>query len=48
MSCKKLYKDLNILLVPCMYISEIIHHIKLHTEKFEQNATIHNHSTHQN
>jgi hypothetical protein len=33
--------------VPCMYVSEIICHIKLHIEKLEQNAAIHKHKTRQ-
>jgi hypothetical protein len=45
MACRQLFKDLNIFPVTCMYISEIISHIKLHTEKLEQNAAIHNHNT---
>jgi hypothetical protein len=47
MFCKQLVNDLNILPVPCVYISEIIYQIKLHIEKLEQNAVIHNHNTHQ-
>jgi hypothetical protein len=46
-SCRQLFKDLNILPLACMYISEIICHIKLHTDKLEQNTEIHNHNTHQ-
>jgi hypothetical protein len=34
--CQLLFKDLNILPVPCMYISEIICHIKLHIEKWNK------------
>jgi hypothetical protein len=33
--------------LPCIYISEIIYHIKLHLEKLEQNSTICNHDTQQ-
>jgi hypothetical protein len=46
-SCRQLYKDLNILPLACMYISEIICHIKLHIDTSEQNTEIHNHNTHQ-
>jgi hypothetical protein len=34
------FKDLNLLPEPCMYISEITHHIKLHTQKLEQTNAI--------
>jgi hypothetical protein len=44
-SCTQLFQDLNILPVPCMYISEVVCHIKLHIEKLEQNNPIHNHNT---
>lgn len=44
--CKKLYKDLDIVLVLSTYISEIIQHMKLlHAEKLEQNTTIHSPNT---
>jgi hypothetical protein len=46
-SCRQLFKDLNMLPVSCMYISEVVCHIKLHIEKPEQNTAIHNHNTHQ-
>jgi hypothetical protein len=46
-SCIQLFEDLNILPVPCMYISEIICHMKLHIEKLEESAAIHNHNAHQ-
>jgi hypothetical protein len=42
----QILKNLNMLPVSCMYISEVIYHIKLHVEKMEQNAAIHNHNTH--
>jgi hypothetical protein len=42
---KQLFKNLNILPVQRMHISEIICHIKLHTEKLVQNSAIHNHNT---
>jgi hypothetical protein len=43
-SCRQLFKDLNILPLACMFISEIICHIKLHIDKLEQNTEIHNHN----
>jgi hypothetical protein len=43
-----LFKDLNILPLPCMHVSEILCHIKVRIEKLEQNAAIHNHNTYQN
>jgi hypothetical protein len=42
---QQIFKDLSILPVPFMYMSEIICHIKLHIEKLKQNAAIHNHNT---
>jgi hypothetical protein len=45
MSCRQPFKNLNVLPVLSMYISEIICHIKPHVEKQEQNAAIHNHNT---
>jgi hypothetical protein len=44
-SCRQVFKDLNILPVPCMHISEIVYHIKWHIEKLEHNTAIHNHNT---
>jgi hypothetical protein len=42
-SCQQISSDVNILLVPCGYISETIYHIEL-----EQHFEIPNHNTQQN
>jgi hypothetical protein len=47
MSCRQLVSDLNVLPVPCMYISEIIYQLKVYVEKLEQNTGVYNHNTHQ-
>jgi hypothetical protein len=47
-SCRQIFKDLNTLPVPCMYICEVECHTKLHIEKLKQSTAIHNHNTHQN
>jgi hypothetical protein len=41
-SCRQISKDLNVLPLPYIYISEIIQYIKLYIEKLEQNSTIRN------
>jgi hypothetical protein len=44
----KLFKDLNLLPLPCMYIFEIIYYIKSDLGKLEQNNAIHDYNTRQN
>ena len=44
-SCRQLFKDLNLLPLPCMYIFGIVCHVKLRLEKSEQNNVVHNHNT---
>jgi hypothetical protein len=46
-SCRQLFKDLNLLPLPCMYIFGIVCHTKLNLEKLEQNNVFHNHDTRQ-
>lgn len=46
-SCRQLFKGLNVLPLPCMYIFEIVCHVKLHLEMLEQNNVVHNHNTRQ-
>jgi hypothetical protein len=41
----QLFKDLNLLPLPCMYIFEIVCYIKSNLEKLEQNNAIHNYNT---
>ena len=40
-SCRNLFRDLNILPVPCLHISEVICYIKLNVEKMKLNEEIH-------
>jgi hypothetical protein len=46
-SCRQLFKDLNPLPLPCMYIFEIVCYTKLHLEKLEQHSAVHNYNTRQ-
>jgi hypothetical protein len=40
-SCRNVFRDLNILPVPCLYISEVICYIKLNVVKMKLNEEIH-------
>jgi hypothetical protein len=46
-SCRKLFKDLNLLPLPCMYIFELVCYITSHFGELDQNIAVHNHSTRQ-
>jgi hypothetical protein len=39
-SCRILFKTLNILPLPCMYIMEIVYYIKMNISGIEQNSSI--------
>jgi len=44
-SCRNLYKDLNILPLPCLYISEVVCCVKSNMEKMKYNEEVHDHCT---
>jgi len=44
-SCRNLFKDLNILTLPCLYISEVVCKIRSNWEQMKENEEIHDHST---
>jgi len=44
-SCRNLFKDLNILTLPCLYISEVVCKTRSNWEQMKQNEEIHDHST---
>jgi hypothetical protein len=44
-SCRQLFKDLNSLPLPCMYIFELVCYIKSHFGELDQNVVVHNHNT---
>jgi hypothetical protein len=46
MSCEQLFKNIHIFPVLCMYISEMIYHIKIYIEKLVYKSAINNHNTH--
>ena len=46
-SCRNLFKTLNILPLPCLYISETVCKIKSNMEKMKYNREIHDHCTRQ-
>jgi len=46
-SCRNLFKDLNMLPLPCLYISEVVYRVKSNWEQVKQNEEIHNHYTRQ-
>ena len=45
-SSRVLFKTLNILPLPRMYIMEIVHYIKMNINGLEQNSVRHNYNTH--
>jgi hypothetical protein len=44
-SCRELFKSLNILPVPCVYIMETVCYIKVNNKGLKQNSAIHDHQT---
>jgi hypothetical protein len=46
-SCRNIFKDLNILPLPFLYISEIVHRARLSWEQMSLNEEIHDHDTRQ-
>jgi hypothetical protein len=46
--CRNLFKDLIILPLPCLPISEVVCRVKLNWEQVKQNEEIHDHYTRQN
>jgi len=44
-SCRELFKSLNILPVPCVYIMETVCYIKLNNKGLKQNSAIHDYKT---
>jgi hypothetical protein len=44
-SCRQLFKELDLLTLPCMYIFELVCYIKLHFGELDQNSVVHNHNT---
>ena len=47
-SCKAVFKKLNILTLPCLYISQLILHIRANENNFVRNHEIHSHNTRSN
>jgi hypothetical protein len=45
-SCTELFRTLNILPVPCVYIMLTVYYIKLNSKGFKQNSAIHDYNTH--
>ena len=44
-SCRNLFKDLNILPLPCLYIIEVMCCVKSNMEKMKYNEEVHDHCT---
>jgi len=44
-SCRNIYKDLNILPLPCLYISEVVCCVKSNVEKMKYNEEVQDHCT---
>jgi hypothetical protein len=43
-SCRQLFKYLDLLPLPCMYIFELVCYIKSHFGELDQNTVVHNHN----
>jgi hypothetical protein len=43
--CRNLFRDLNVLPLQCLYISEVIYYIKSNIEKMKLNEALHDHCT---
>ena len=46
-SCRNLFQDLNVLPLPCLYISEVVCCVKSNMEKMIYNEEVHDHCTRQ-
>jgi hypothetical protein len=46
-SCRNPFKDLSILPLSCLYISEVVCCVKSNLEKMKYNKEVHHHCTHQ-
>jgi hypothetical protein len=46
-SCRNLFKNLNIIPLPCIYLSEVLCCVKSNLEKMEFNEEVHDHFTRQ-
>lgn len=46
-SCRNLFKELNILTLPCLYIREVVCKARINWGQMKQNEEIHDHSTRQ-
>jgi hypothetical protein len=46
-SYRQLFKDLNLLPLPCMYIFKLVSYIKWHFAALDQNIAVHNYNTRQ-
>ena len=46
-SCRNLFKELNILPLPCLYISEVVCYVKSNMDKMKCNEELHDHCTRQ-
>jgi hypothetical protein len=44
-SCRELFRTLNILPVPCVYIMEMVYYIKVNNKGLKQNLPIHDYET---
>jgi len=47
MSCRELFRTLNILPLPCVYIMETVYYIKGNNKGLQQNLAIHDYETRQ-
>jgi hypothetical protein len=46
-SCRNLFKELNILPLPCLYISKVVCYVKSNMDKMKCNEELHDHCTRQ-
>lgn len=47
-SCKPIFKNLNILTLPCLYISQLVLYIRANVNTFLRNHDVHHHYTRNN